>query len=111
MYCGCAFVNQRNGGTRRRIAGTGIRETEGGVEFRFFGQNGQPEKVLILWEHLGLLSYEVRIHGRTVRDHLPSPTNKMVRNILDVIDIIRFIFSKKICTGQSTKGLSFIHVI
>jgi len=78
------------------LAGTGIREIEGGVELRFFGQNG----------------YEVRIHGRTVRDdHLPSPTNKMMRNILDVIDIIRFIFSKKICAGQSTKGLSFIHVI
>ncbi|CAG8662061.1 3938_t:CDS:2, partial [Diversispora eburnea] len=87
----------------KEFSGTAIQEINEGLEFKFAMKDGQPEKKLIIFSKNGLHSYEIHILNKIVQDiYLPFSIKAMKRTIDDIINIIRYVFSVKVCCGQNT---------
>ncbi|RHZ53790.1 hypothetical protein Glove_437g23 [Diversispora epigaea] len=90
---------------RKEFSGTAIQEINEGLEFKFAIKDGQPEKKLIIFFKNGLHSYEICILNKIVQDiYLLFSIKAMERTIDDIINIIRYVFSVKVCCEQSTVG-------
>jgi hypothetical protein len=86
------------------FAGTAIQRISEGLEFHFF-KEGKSEKKLLILTKSGLHRYEVYVFDRIVKEkYIPFPTKAMKRTLDEIIDHIRYVFSVRICYGQSTTG-------
>src|SRR5579859_1065803 len=94
-----------------KFARTAIQEINEGLEFNFFKREGKSEKkMLIIAKGTNgiLLEYGVYILDHILQEtYLPFPVKAMKRTLNDIENLIQFVFSLKICYGQSTKGKLF----
>ncbi|CAJ0751439.1 9385_t:CDS:2 [Entrophospora sp. SA101] len=71
----------------------------------FFGSEGNVEKDMTIVWNGNLISYEVNVLGKVVKDiDLIRPGVAAERTFTDVEEAIEYVFDAKICNGKSTKG-------
>jgi hypothetical protein len=86
------------------FAGIAVQKINEGLEFHFF-KKGQLEKKLLILIKNGLHGCEVYVLDRIVQEKYLSFSIKKTRRTLDeIINIIRYVFSVRICCEQSTSG-------
>ncbi|RHZ67777.1 hypothetical protein Glove_299g50 [Diversispora epigaea] len=87
----------------KKFSEIAIQEINKGLEFKFTIKDEQPEKKLIIFFKNGLYSYEIHILNKIIQDiYLPFPIKAIEKTIDNIINIIRYVFSIKVCCGQST---------
>jgi hypothetical protein len=92
--------------------GTAIQQINKGLEFHFFVKECQPEKKLIIITKDSLHSCEVYVLNQRVKEiYLPFSIEAIERTLSEIINIIRYVFSVKICHGQSTIGNLSIYFV
>jgi hypothetical protein len=96
----------------QEFSGTSVQRINNeSLEFRFVAKDEQPEKKLLLYSKNGLYNFEVHVFEKIVQDiYLPFSTKKMERTLDDILNIIRYVFFVKICSGQCVIG-KFINLI
>nr|CAG8602218.1 16006_t:CDS:2 [Entrophospora candida] len=76
-----------------------------GLRLIFFGSEGNVEKDMTIVWNGNLISYEVNVLGKVVKDiDLIRPGVAAERTFTDVEEAIEYVFDAKICNGKSTKG-------
>ncbi|CAB5347123.1 unnamed protein product [Rhizophagus irregularis] len=87
--------------------GTIVQKITDGLEFHFFGREGQLEKKMIIIAKGVLLGYEVCVFDKILQEaHLPFPAKPMKRSLDEIKILTQYIFSLRICYGQNTNGFS-----
>lgn len=85
--------------------GTIVQKITDGLEFHFFGREGQLEKKMIIIAKGVLLGYEVCVFDKILQEaHLPFPAKPMKRSLDEIKILTQYIFSLRICYGQNTNG-------
>ena len=87
-----------------KFSGTVIQEIRKGLEFHFFEREKQLEKKLTIIANGALIGYEVCIFNQVLQTHLPFPIKAIKRTFDEIKTLIQYVFSLKICYGQSTNG-------
>ncbi|POG61448.1 hypothetical protein GLOIN_2v1814039 [Rhizophagus irregularis DAOM 181602=DAOM 197198] len=85
--------------------GVGIRDIINGIGVTFFGKEQKIEKYLIIKWQKNLISYELYVLKKSVKEINGIETGiTSERTISEISRIIHYISMTKICTGQKTEG-------
>jgi hypothetical protein len=88
-----------------KFSGMAVQEINESLEFNFFERGVKSEKKLTIITQGILLKYEVCILDHILQEiHLPFSSKAMKRTLNEIESLIQYVFSLKICHGQSTKG-------
>jgi hypothetical protein len=88
-----------------KFSGMAVQEINEGLEFNFFERGIKSEKKLMIITKGILLEYEIHILDQILQEtHLPFSNKAMKRTLGEIENLIQYVFSFKICRGQSTKG-------
>jgi hypothetical protein len=86
-----------------KFVGIIIQEISEGLELHFFNKRKKLEKKLMILAQGVFLSYKVFVLDQVV--DLPFSIEATKRTIDEISDLIQYVFSLRICHGQSTIGM------
>jgi hypothetical protein len=97
---------QRESLVEGKFEGTAIQEISEGLELYFFDKKKKVEKKIIIFAQGIFLSYKVWVLDQVLQEvDLPFPVKAMKRTLDEISNLIQYIFSLKVCYGQSTIGM------
>jgi hypothetical protein len=89
-----------------KFVGIIIHEINEGLELHFFGKKKRLEKRLIIFAQGVFLNYKVWMLDRVLQEvDLPFPIGAIKRTLDEISSLIQYVFSLKVCHGQSTVGM------
>jgi hypothetical protein len=86
-----------------KFVGIILQEISEGLELHFFNKRKKLEKKLVILAQGVFLSYKVFVLNQVV--DLPFPVEATKRTIDEISSLIQYVFSLRICHGQSTIGM------
>ncbi|GBC31431.2 hypothetical protein GLOIN_2v1799663 [Rhizophagus irregularis DAOM 181602=DAOM 197198] len=91
--------------TGGKFMGTVIREISKGLELHFFNNKKKLEKKILIFAQGIFLSYKVWVFDQVLKEvDLPFPVKAMKRTLDEISNLMQYVFSLKVCCGQSTVG-------
>ncbi|CAB5200035.1 unnamed protein product [Rhizophagus irregularis] len=91
--------------TGGKFMGTVIREISEGLELHFFNNKKKLEKKILIFAQGIFLSYKVWVFDQVLKEvDLPFPVKAMKRTLDEISNLMQYVFSLKVCCGQSTVG-------
>src|SRR6185295_7490375 len=94
--------------SNQKFFGVGIREIINGVGVTFFENEQKLEKDLIIKWQNNLISYELCVLGKSIKEINGITTGIAIkRTFSEINETIHYVSMAKICIGQKTKGIYF----
>lgn len=99
---------KKNITSKQEFFDVGIREMTNGIEITFFGRGQRIEKNLIFKWQGNLISYELYVLEKNVKEIDGIMTRIAIeRTCSEIEKTINYVSKAKICTGQKTEGIDF----
>ncbi|RIA81374.1 hypothetical protein C1645_837117 [Glomus cerebriforme] len=91
------------------FSGLGIREIINGISVSFFKREQKIEKYLIIKWQRNLISYELYVLEKSVKEINRIETGIATKRTLsEISEMIHYVSMAKICIGQKTEGIELI---
>lgn len=92
----------------KEFNGVGIREITDGIGITFFGKDLKIEKDLIFNWQENLISCKFCVLGKSIKEINGTITEIAIkRTLTEIKNIINYVSTAKICSGQRTEGIYF----